>query len=188
MSKLNFKDVILGWNSATVWISRPTVTLTELKWSLTLTDLLHVMVVQQMKLSGLEAVLTFTFIKNVRLKFVTRTRRLLPRHVSARVASLLPANNSNTVRSPALVPPALNEGEEEGEEEVEEEKKKKKRGRRRFTLHICQTQRELSVDCCRHGCVAWRTTSGDSLQNKTSNCHLIFKSLFFWCVYAYFHE
>lgn len=158
MSKLNFKDVFLGWNSANLRINRPTVTLTELKWSLTLTDLLHVMVVQQMKLSGLEAVLTFTFIKNVRLKFVTRTRRLLPRHVSARVASPLPVNSSNTVRSPAPVPPALNEEDEGEEEEVEEEKKKKKkRGRRRrFTLNICQTQRELSVDCCRHGCVTWR--------------------------------
>lgn len=52
------------------------------------------MVVHQMQLAGLEAVLTFTFIKNVRLEFVTRTRRLLRRRhvllVSAREA-LLPA-------------------------------------------------------------------------------------------------
>ena len=39
--------------------------------------LLHVMVVQQMQLPRLEAVLTFTFIKNVGLKFVTGARRRL---------------------------------------------------------------------------------------------------------------
>lgn len=44
------------------------------------------MVVQQMKLAGLEAVLTFTFIKNVGLEFVARTRRLVAGHVSVRVA------------------------------------------------------------------------------------------------------
>lgn len=44
--------------------------------------LLHVMVAEQMQLSGLETVLTFAFIEDVGLKFVARTRRFVPRHVS----------------------------------------------------------------------------------------------------------
>lgn len=43
--------------------------------------LLPAVVGQQMQLPGLEAVLTFTFVENVGLKFVAGARRLLSRHV-----------------------------------------------------------------------------------------------------------
>lgn len=64
--------------------------------------LLHVAVARQMQLAGLEAVLTFAFIKNIRLEFVARTRRLLRRrHVvvlSARGA--VPPAGSMVAHSP----------------------------------------------------------------------------------------
>lgn len=88
------------------------------------------MVGQQMQLAGLEAVLAFTFIKDVGLEFVTRTRRLVPGHLPVGVALLRRSIIQSQVAL-RLRRPALNEAVRPAPTSV--------------------TQRSSSVDCCRHG-------------------------------------
>lgn len=94
-----------------------------------------------MQLPGLETVLTFAFVENVRLELVTRTRRLLRRHVS-----LLRRRKAN--RAHAAVPlrrSALNETASE---------------------HLSNSRLGLLTTVVR-GESAHVTTSGDGLQNKS---------------------
>lgn len=118
--------------------------------------LLHVMVVHQMQLPRLETVLTFTFIENVRLKLVTRTRRLFPRHG----ALLCRENDPNTRRRPA---PAL--GIEWNQQRTPERTSVKRSARAVLTTVVMDESSDV-------------TTSGHRLQNKTIIFVSIFRSFF----------